>query len=211
MNHRLRVQSGNLLTGLRVVLTPAFVAAAWFADTVSVLRLASGLLFLVIAATDVWDGRLARRYGHVSNAGRTFDHLADIGFILCALSTYVLQSQAPWWVPAAVGGSFAFYVFDSRVRGSAGAPTLIGSRIGHVAGICNYSLVGVLVFNNTAAIHLLPPEILGRLFWLVPLYSAAAVFSRAVARGPRQFHSEPERFAALSGEKRQTPSCGVRR
>ncbi|MFI5395241.1 MAG: CDP-alcohol phosphatidyltransferase family protein [Candidatus Binatia bacterium] len=198
----MRAQSGNLLTGLRVVLTPAFVAAVWFADAASVLRPASGLLFLVIAATDVWDGRLARRYGHESSAGRTFDHLADIGFILCALSTYVLQSQAPWWVPAAVGGSFVFYVFDSWARGGWGAPSLIGSRIGHVAGICNYSLVGVLAFNNTAAIHLLPPSILSKLFWLVPLYSAAAVLSRAVARNPRQLRSEPERFAALSGPKR---------
>jgi len=174
---RLRLQAANLLTGLRLVLTPAFIALAWHAGP------GAALLFVVIAASDVWDGRLARRYGSASRTGRAFDHVADIGFILSASSMYALQSLVPWWVPAAIGGSFAFYVIDSWSL-SAAAPALIGSRVGHLAGICNYSLIGVLVFNNTAGIHLLPPAFLDKLFWLVPLYSAAAVISRLAARRP---------------------------
>jgi len=178
--HRLRLQSANLLTGLRLALTPAFMAIAWHAEPAS---WGAGVLFMVIAATDVWDGHLARRYGSASRAGRTFDHIADIGFVLGALSTYALQSLVPWWVPAAVGGSFSLYGLDSWSL-SAAVPTLIGSRVGHLAGICNYALIGVLAFNNTAGIHLLSAAFLEKLFWLVPLYSAAAVLSRFVGRRP---------------------------
>jgi len=176
----LRLQAANLLTGLRLALTPAFIALAWPADRAG---WDAALLFIVIAATDVWDGRLARRYGTVSRFGRTCDHVADICFILGALSMYALQSLLPWWVPVAVGGSFAFYVVDSWLL-SAPAPTLIGSRVGHLAGICNYTLVGVLAFNNTAGIHLLSAAFLEKLFWLVPVYSAVAVFSRLAGRRP---------------------------
>jgi phosphatidylglycerophosphate synthase len=175
--HHLRLQAANLLTGMRLALTPVFIALAWHAGSAG---WGAGLLFWVIAASDVCDGRLARRYGSAGRAGRIFDHVADIGFILSASSMYVLQSLVPWWVPAAIGGSFAFYVIDSWSQ-SAAAPALIGSRVGHLAGICNYSLIGILVFNDTAGIHLLPPAFLDKLFWLVPLYSAAAVLSRLAA------------------------------
>lgn len=184
MGDRLRVQSANLLTGLRVALTPAFVVAVWCAPQNPALGLAAAGLFVLIAASDVWDGRLARHYRNESNAGRMFDHLADIGFILSALGTYVLESLVPWWVPATIGASFAFYVLDSWAHRGVGVPQLIRSRVGHVAGICNYSLIGILVFNHTAAIHLLPAETLRWLFWLVPVYSAAAVISRAMVCAP---------------------------
>ncbi len=178
--HYLRRQSANLLTGLRVVLTPAFIALAWPADGGSV---AAAALFVVIAASDVCDGRFARRYGRVTRAGRTFDHVADITFILGALAAYAVHGLVPWWVPAAIGGSFVTYVLDSWSL-SAAAPALIGSRIGHLAGVCNYALIGVLAFNNSAGLHLLPAEFLHKLFWLVPVYSGAAIISRLAGRRP---------------------------
>lgn len=181
MAHRVCVQLANLLSTARIALTPAFVAAVWRAPQVAGLGWVAGILFVAIAASDVFDGRLARRYGSASNRGRVLDHLADIGFLLCALCTYTLQGVTPWWVPAAVGGAFAFYVTDSWARRASAAAPLIGSRVGHLGGICNYVLVGLLAFNNTAALHLVSPGLLAILFWLVPLYSTAAVVSRMLA------------------------------
>ncbi len=178
----LRRQSANLLTGVRVVLTPAFIVATARADANTMWGVGAAIAFVIIAASDVWDGRLARRYGSASPNGRVFDHLADIVFIVGALSMYGLQALVPWWVPAAIAASFAVYVFDSWSVSGAGTATLVGSRIGHLAGICNYVLVGVLAFNNSAGIHLLPTAFLSKLFWLVPLYSAAAVISRLASR-----------------------------
>ncbi len=178
----LRRQLANLLTGVRVVLTPAFIIAAWRADASATCGVSAALTFVIIAASDVWDGRLARRFGSASEGGRAFDHLADIAFILGALSTYAVQALVPWWVPAAIAASFAFYVFDSWSLSGGGATALIGSRLGHVAGICNYAVIGILAFNDSAGIHLLPTSFLAKLFWLVPLYSAAAVISRLASR-----------------------------
>lgn len=101
--HHLRRQLANLLTGLRVVLTPAFIALARPADGGG---LGAAALFVVLAASDICDGRLARRYDSVTRAGRTFDHVADITFILGALTAYAVEGLVPWWVPAAVGAIF---------------------------------------------------------------------------------------------------------
>jgi len=180
MLRRLTPHAANALTGLRVVLTPMFVAAVLWAERSRFWGIVGVLIFAVVAASDVWDGRVARRWRSSSDAGRSFDHFADIGFLLAALGTYVAVGLVPWWVPGAVAMAFGFYVVDSRLRASVG-PTLIGSRIGHVGGVCNYVLVGVLVCNNSAGIRLLPPALLYGLFYLVPLYSAAAMGARLAA------------------------------
>jgi len=185
MGRRFRAQSANLLTACRVALTPVFVASVWYAPRVASLGAAAASLFALIALSDVLDGHVARRYGSESSAGRTLDHIADVSFILCALSTFVLQGVTPWWVPAAVGSAFAVYVIDSLLHAGR-APRLIGSWIGHVGGVLNYALVGILTFNNAASVGLLPPEVLATLFWLVPLYSAAAVLSRLSVWSPRR-------------------------
>jgi CDP-diacylglycerol--glycerol-3-phosphate 3-phosphatidyltransferase len=141
----------------------------------------AGLLFAVAAGSDVLDGPLARRAGAASNAGRFFDHFADIGFILIALSTYVALGVAPWWVPASIALSFGFYVTDS-LRRSSRAPSLIGSRLGHFGGIANYVLIGVLVFNHSAGIGWLPGWLMMMLFALVPIYSLGAMAARLASR-----------------------------
>ena len=174
--------AANTLTAARVACTPLFIIAVCSAEHARFAGVLAVAIFAGAAASDVWDGRLARRWASVSRAGRVFDHFADITFILAALSTYAVIGLAPWWVPAAIGGSFAFYVFDSWARTTSGAPSLIGSRIGHAAGVLNYSLIGVLVCNNSAGIGLLPASFLMKLFWLVPMYSSLAVIARLATR-----------------------------
>jgi phosphatidylglycerophosphate synthase len=185
MSRRAGLMAANGMTAIRVLLAPAFVTMAIRADDAPLLGWLVGAIFVAVAASDVMDGRLARRWASTSNAGRTFDHLADITFILSAFGVYVVLGIAPWWVPAAIAASFAFYVLDSWSRPTLGPPSLIGSRIGHAAGVMNYTLIGVLTFNNSAGIGLLSPAVLAILFWLVPLYSTAAVLTRLAARrGP---------------------------
>lgn len=182
MLRRLGPYAANALTGLRILLTPVFVVAAWRAEAAPSFGIVAAGVFGVIAASDVWDGRVARRFGSESRGGRVFDHFADIAFIVPALSAYAALGIAPWWVPAAVTASFAFYVLDSWSRATAGAASLIGSRIGHAAGVLNYSLIGVLVCNNSAGMHLLSGSVLTALYWFVPVYSAAAVAARLATR-----------------------------
>ena len=178
---RLGPYAANALTAVRVLLSPVFVWAVVLAEQRRAWGVVAVVVFAIVAASDVWDGRVARRWGSDSRSGRIFDHFADILFLLSALGIYVRLGVAPWWVPAAVASAFAYYVIDSRRRTLTGALSLIGSRIGHVGGVCNYILVGVLVCNNSAGIALLSPTFLMGLFSLVPLYSAAAVATRLLA------------------------------
>ncbi|HVN87775.1 MAG TPA: CDP-alcohol phosphatidyltransferase family protein [Candidatus Binatia bacterium] len=170
--------AGDLLTAGRVVLTPVFALLVWHAPRAVAAGWAAGLLFPLIAASDFLDGRVARRAGVPSAVGRVLDHGADITFIVVTLSTYAALDVIPWWVPAAVAISFATYVFDSWRHRAGTQVRLIPSRIGHLGGVCNWVLIGVLVYNTSVAIDLLPRVVLEACFAAVPLYSGAAIAER---------------------------------
>jgi phosphatidylglycerophosphate synthase len=175
-----RLHAGDTLTLGRLALTPLFVwnfaAGVRGGDAAGLL---AGALFAVAAASDYFDGPLARRAGRASERGRTWDSWADIIFLESALVTAVVVGLTPWWVPAAIAASFAYYVADSWWRTRA-APrrTLIASRLGHLGGVCNYVLVGMLTYNEAMRLHLLGPHVLEALYLLVPLYSGAAIAAR---------------------------------
>jgi phosphatidylglycerophosphate synthase len=175
---RLARSAANAVSASRLVLTPPFLWAVLHAHRGGSGWVAAGL-FAAVATSDFADGRLARRFGAASAAGRTLDHAADITFILTSLALYVWLGVAPWWVPASIAAAFAVYVADS-LRRSAPRPVLIGTRIGHLGGICNYVLIGVLTGNNTLGLEWLPASALEALFLLVPFYSAAAIAARAL-------------------------------
>jgi len=172
--------AAHAVTALRVALAPVFVCSVLRAEGGASGWPAAGL-FGVVALSDFVDGRIARRLGADSRGGRVFDHAADIGFILAALALYVGLGVVPWWVPAAIAAAFATYVIDS-LRRSGARPTLIGSRLGHLGGVCNYVLIGTLVGNHTVGLGWLPPWVMHGLFALVPLYSAASIATRLLPR-----------------------------
>lgn len=175
-----RLHAGDALTLGRVLATPIYVWAFAGGLAGSTARgVLAGVLFALVAASDYFDGRLARRAGRASERGRHWDSWADIVFLECALVAAVVLGVAPWWVPAAIAVSFGWYVVDSWWRTRA-APrrTLIASRLGHLGGVCNYVVVGVLTYDLAMGLRLLPPAVLTALFAAVPLYSAAAIAAR---------------------------------
>lgn len=177
------LHAGDALTIGRLLLTAPFIWA--FAAGVRgslAAGLAAGALFAVAAASDYFDGPLARRSGRASDRGRTWDNWADIVFLEGSLITAVAVGSAPWWVPASIAASFAYYVADSWRRTRTGpGRRLIASRLGHWGGVCNYVLVGVLTYNEAAHVHLLGSAFLSLLFALVPIYSGAAIVARAIS------------------------------
>ena len=180
MDDDVRRHAANLVTLLRVALAPAFVLAVLAAE-----RGASGwiaaVLFAVVAASDAIDGRLARRFGTASSAGRALDHGADIAFLLTAFAVYVRIGALPWWVPVAVAAAFALYVVDARWPPPS-PPRWQANRIGHLGGVANWVLVGVLIGNRTVGLGWLPPSLMLLLSTAVPLYSGVAIAGRLAAR-----------------------------
>lgn len=177
---RVRRHAANVLSLLRMALAPAFASSALAADRGGSAWVTAAI-FALVAASDVVDGRVARRYGTASSRGRALDHAADIAFLLVALATYVALGALPWWVPAAVGASFACYAVDARWPPPR-PPRWGADRLGHLGGIGNWVLVGVLVGNHSAGLEWLSPGAMLVMSVAVLGYSAAAVAGRLAAR-----------------------------
>ncbi len=170
----------HAITTLRLLLTPVFAAAAWHAGQGGAAWPAA-VVFGAVALSDLVDGPVARRFGAASRRGHALDHGADIVFLLAALATYVWLGRAPWWVPVAIATAFAVYVGDSLSRRDA-ASLLIRSRAGHIGGVLNYALVGVLVAEQALTLPNPSHRLAELWFAAVPVYSAWSIAARLSAR-----------------------------
>lgn len=136
----------HVLTSLRLVLTPLFLSAiAASAQHPNVWSTGTVIgLFLVICASDYYDGPVARALGVSSDVGKVLDNLADITFLLVSLSYLVHCQAVPWWIPAAIALAFGQYTVDSwLLAGKGSTVTLVSNSIGHWAGILNYIFTGI--------------------------------------------------------------------
>ena len=125
------------------------------------------------AISDLLDGRVARKMGTVGGVGRWLDSIADIVFILTALTCEAWAGAIPFYIPILIALSFSQYAIDSMVL--AGAP--IRSRLGHFGGVFNYALVIVLSLAPPPA---LPGSIVRALCPLLAMFYAAAIGERAL-------------------------------
>ncbi|MFI7139412.1 CDP-diacylglycerol--glycerol-3-phosphate 3-phosphatidyltransferase [Streptomyces massasporeus] len=95
----------NLLTMLRLVLVPAFVALmladggydpAW--------RSLAWAAFAIAMITDLFDGHLARTYNLVTDFGKIADPIADKAIMGAALICLSALGDLPWWVTGIILG-----------------------------------------------------------------------------------------------------------
>jgi CDP-diacylglycerol--glycerol-3-phosphate 3-phosphatidyltransferase len=93
------VNVANLLTGLRIVLVPVFLAALFVGDGHETRwRLVAFIVFTVAVITDRVDGAIARSYGMVTEFGKLADPIADKALIGAALIGLAMLGDLPWWV-----------------------------------------------------------------------------------------------------------------
>jgi CDP-diacylglycerol--glycerol-3-phosphate 3-phosphatidyltransferase len=95
----------NLLTMLRLLLVPGFVALmladggydpAW--------RSLAWAAFAIAMITDLFDGHLARTYDLVTDFGKIADPIADKAIMGAALICLSALGDLPWWVTAVILG-----------------------------------------------------------------------------------------------------------
>lgn len=149
----------HVLTSIRVVLTPLFLLAIETSrqqPSVGSVSLVFGL-FVLICASDYYDGPLARALGLSSDWGKVFDNLADITFLLVTLTYLVHGGTVPWWIPTAIALAFGQYTLDSwLLSGWKTSVTLVANPIGHWAGILNFIFTGAMGLHAALQHHLLP-------------------------------------------------------
>jgi phosphatidylglycerophosphate synthase len=181
------------------------------ADALGILRLAAALalpgalsdalqgrrpwlppaLFAVAAASDFFDGVLARRGRGATRHGAVLDNVADIAFVLAATGTGAALGLVPWLAPLAIAVAFVAYAAASVDRSARERTWRIArSDVGHAGGILNYALAGIV--TGAAAMPGGAWRTVLRLgSALVVAVNLAAVLERVIprvarpARGPR--------------------------
>ena len=76
----------NLLSLIRVVLVPAFVAALIFMRDIEIWGfIVPAIIYIITGLTDMLDGQIARRYNLVTDFGKFIDPLADKFMVLSSM------------------------------------------------------------------------------------------------------------------------------
>ena len=89
----------NKLTVMRVILIPFFGAALLYDNGSSqTMRIVANVIFIVASLTDLFDGKIARKYNLVTNFGKFMDPLADKLLVCSALICLIQLGQLPAWV-----------------------------------------------------------------------------------------------------------------
>jgi len=133
----MRTQAANLLSASRLVLALAWLLAFQSGYTGAAVL---GSIAIAGAISDLLDGRVARRMGIAGGVGRWLDSVADIIFVLTALTCEAFAGAIPFYIPMLIAISFSQYAIDSMLL--SGAP--IKSRLGHFGGIINFAMVIIL-------------------------------------------------------------------
>lgn len=81
----------NILTLLRFMLVPVFVAVAIYVDDPAICGLVTAGVFIVTSLTDMLDGKIARKYNLVTTFGKVMDPLADKFMVFMALVTITVK------------------------------------------------------------------------------------------------------------------------
>lgn len=86
----------NKLTVLRICLVPVFIIVMMLPSSI-LSPIASGLvgvaIFIVASVTDMLDGKIARKYGLVTDFGKLMDPLADKFMVIGALTVIVYRAD----------------------------------------------------------------------------------------------------------------------
>ena len=104
MKFRILQYLPNTLTWIRVAMIPIMVICVALFPRLG--GLLAGVVFLIAALTDFFDGLLARSYRLTSRFGEFFDPVADKLLVTAALLLLLAASNPPWprWVLAALAG-----------------------------------------------------------------------------------------------------------
>jgi len=86
----------NQLTILRIILTPIFLY--FFLQNTMEHKLIGTIIFMFAAATDWYDGYVARKFNVITRWGQFMDPLADKILISAALWVFAYLGYIYWWM-----------------------------------------------------------------------------------------------------------------
>ena len=140
----------NKLTLLRVLMIPFFVVCLlWEGGQNQTLRYVSAAIFIVASLTDMLDGKIARKYGLVTNFGKFMDPLADKLLVCSALICLIELGQLPAWMVIIII-SREFIISGFRLIASDNGVVIAASYWGKFKTTFQMIAVILLIFNLEA-------------------------------------------------------------
>ena len=88
----------NKLTMLRVIMIPFFVIFMLWDITGAADKWIALAIFIAASLTDLFDGKIARKYNLITNFGKFMDPLADKLLVCSALICLVALRRIPAWI-----------------------------------------------------------------------------------------------------------------
>jgi phosphatidylglycerophosphate synthase len=172
---RIWLTRANGLTLLRLLVAPALALAV-----VDGAAFAATVLFWIAVATDVADGRVARRFGEVSEYGRLVDHAADATFVTVGTAALAWTGALPVTLPALIAAAFGQYAVDSRLAGDRGTGDREPrpSRLGRWNGIAYYVVVAVPIIRDALGLDWPGAELVWAFGWLLVASTLASMAAR---------------------------------
>jgi phosphatidylglycerophosphate synthase len=163
----------NLLTGLRLLLTPL---VAW-----AILQehwLLAAPTFFIAVITDVLDGRIARRLNQASASGGLFDHATDALFVTTSAASVAAHGTAPWLLVVLIPAAFVQYMLDSKALSGHNLRT---SLIGRWNGVAYFFVPGTFIVVQGAGFNWFDLDLLYLAAWGLVVSTLISMSDRAIA------------------------------
>ena len=137
----------NELTVLRICMIPFFVAALLYENGADqTMRIIANVIFITASLTDLLDGKIARKYGLVTNFGKFMDPLADKLLVCSALICLIQLGQLPAWVVIVII-SREFIISGFRLVAADNGIVIAASYWGKFKTVFQMTAVVLLIFN----------------------------------------------------------------
>lgn len=97
---KVKKQVPNLLTFLRIILTPVFIVLLFYEHPFA--KFWALVVFGIASITDAYDGYVARKYDLVTEYGRFLDPLADKILVSSAFISFAVMGIIEYWMVALI-------------------------------------------------------------------------------------------------------------
>lgn len=162
----------NGVTTLRVALIFPSVLAILFHDWAL-----AAALFILVAASDMLDGWLARTLDQATPLGGLFDHATDAVYVSATTWAASVSGLLTPWLAPVIMIAFVQYALDSKaLKGE----HLRASKIGRLNGVAYFGLVGIVIASQAMEGRLLDGPVQFAA-WLLVASSIVSIMDRARA------------------------------
>ena len=139
----------NKLTMLRVFAVPVFIVL--YLKGLNVWAFA---VFILASLTDMLDGKIARKYGLVTDFGKIMDPLADKVLVYSAFCLFIEKGVMPAWMLIVILAR-EFIVSGVRTVAAAGGKVIAAAMSGKIKTVLQMIAVPLLILDSPGIIHTL--------------------------------------------------------